>query len=176
MFMHHVSLCWHIFLHHVSLCWHMCTHIQITASPLSIRRNHRTIYAKSRVVSSILPLKVFGNIKTFTVEFDIPYAEICVQMEVRGNHRYGWTLFLLHFFPMSSSSPCFSLLSSSSSSSSLFTQGLAPSPSPCPGLLPSLLSLLPPHPVSLSPVPPIASLISSSFLFPPLHLLILHDK
>ena len=52
---------------------------------MSIRRNQRTIYAKSRIGSSILsPLRVFGNIKTFTVEFDIPIADLSVQMEIRG--------------------------------------------------------------------------------------------
>ena len=45
----------------------------------------RTIYAKSRVVaSSFLPLRIFGNIKTFLVEFEIPIAEVSIQMEIRG--------------------------------------------------------------------------------------------
>ena len=38
--------------------------------------------------SGFFPLRVFGNIKTFTVEFDIPYAELSVQMEIRGMYNY----------------------------------------------------------------------------------------
>ncbi len=63
-------------------------HVQGVAPSASIRRNHRTIYAKSRTLSSgFFPLRVFGNIKTFTVEFDIPCAELSVQMEIRGTLR-----------------------------------------------------------------------------------------
>ena len=55
-----------------------------------MRRNRRTIYAKSRAVSSgFFPLRVFGNINTFTVVFDIPCAELSVQMEIRGDYTVG---------------------------------------------------------------------------------------
>ena len=48
----------------------------------------RTIYAKSRVVaSSFLPMRIFGNIKAFQVEFEIPIAEVSIQMEIRGKRE-----------------------------------------------------------------------------------------
>ena len=40
--------------------------------------------------AGFFPLRVFGNIKTFTVEFDIPSAELSVQMEIRGGRGRKW--------------------------------------------------------------------------------------
>ncbi len=39
--------------------------------------------------SGFFPLRVFGNIKTFTVEFHIQYVDLIVQMEVRGDYTVG---------------------------------------------------------------------------------------
>ena len=32
-------------------------------------------------------MRIFGNIKTFVVEFEIPIAEVSIQMEIRGKGR-----------------------------------------------------------------------------------------
>ena len=52
---------------------------------MSIHRNQRTIYCKSRIASGMMFSKqVFGSINSFTIVFDIPIAELSVQMEIRG--------------------------------------------------------------------------------------------
>jgi len=58
---------------------------------MSIRRNQRTIYCKSRIASAgvMFSKHVFGSINSFTVVFDIPIAELSVQMEIRGKRGVG---------------------------------------------------------------------------------------
>ena len=73
---------------HMNTLMHRHPHILTQAPSTTSRRHRRTIYAKSRSASMFFPLRVFGNIKTFTVDFEIPVLDIMIQMDIRGKEKH----------------------------------------------------------------------------------------